>query len=38
MERTKITQRNIDNIREKKEDFYIHADKALTLGIIDEII
>lgn len=38
MERTKITQRNIDSIREKKEDFYIHADKALTLGIIDEII
>lgn len=36
--RTKLTQTDMDNIREKKIDFYIHSEEALKLGIIDEII
>lgn len=38
MERTKISQEYIDEIRQKKQDVYFHADEALKLGIIDEII
>lgn len=38
MKRTKITQEYINEVREKKKDMYIHADEALKLGIIDEII
>lgn len=38
IERTKITKEYIDEIREKKIDVYIHAEEALKLGIIDEVI
>ena len=38
IERTKITQKYIDEVREKKKDVYFHADEALKFGIIDEII
>ena len=38
LERTNLTQSDIDNIREKKKDFYIHSEDALKLGIVDEII
>ena len=38
IERTKLTKDDIDDIREKKKDFYIHAEDALKWGIVDEII
>lgn len=38
IERTKIPQEFINEMREKKKDAYFHADRALTFGIIDEII
>lgn len=38
MYRTNITKGRINEIREKKIDEYIHADEALNLGIVDEII
>lgn len=38
MERTGITQKYIDDVREKKKDMYIHAEEALSMGIIDQII
>ena len=38
IERTKLTQSDIDDIREKKKDFYIHPEDALKWGIVDEII
>jgi ATP-dependent Clp protease protease subunit len=38
IERTKIPQEYINEIREKKRDTYFHADEALMFGIIDEII
>lgn len=38
LERTKITRERIDEIRQKKKDVYIHAEEALKLGIVDEII
>lgn len=38
MERTKITQEYINEIREKKIDVYIHVEEALKLGVIDEIM
>ena len=38
IERTKLTQSDIDDIREKKKDFYIHPQDALKFGIVDEII
>lgn len=38
MERTKISEERIKEIREKKIDVYIHPDEAIELGIIDEII
>ena len=38
IERTKLTQDDIDDIREKKKDFYIHPEDALKWGIVDEII
>jgi ATP-dependent Clp protease protease subunit len=38
MERTKISEERIREIREKKIDVYIHPNEAKELGIIDEII
>ena len=38
IERTKLTQSDIDDIREKKKDFYIHPQDALKFGIVDKII
>ena len=38
MDRTKLTQADMDDIREKKKDFYIHPKEALKWGIVDEII
>lgn len=38
LERTKITRERIDEIRQIKKDVYIHAEEALELGIVDEII
>ena len=38
LERTKMTREYIDEVRQKKKDVYIHADEALKLGIVDEII
>ena len=38
IERTKLSQADIDDIREKKKDFYIHPEDALKWGIVDEII
>ena len=38
IERTELTQADIDDIREKKKDFYIHSADALKWGIVDEVI
>lgn len=38
MEKTKISEERIREIREKKIDVYIHPNEAKELGIIDEII
>lgn len=36
--RTNFTKNVIDDIREKKKDFYIHSDEAVKYGIVDEIL
>lgn len=33
--RTNFTKNVIDDIREKKKDFYIHSDEAVKYGIVD---
>lgn len=38
MSRTKITKEKLDEIREKKIDWFIHANEAIELGIAHEII
>lgn len=38
IERTKITQEYVDNVRDKKIDVYIHAEEALRLGIIESVM
>ena len=38
LNRTKLTRSQIDDIRIKKKDFIIHADDAIKLGIVDEIL
>lgn len=38
IKKTKLTKSDIDNIRNRKQDFFIHTDDALKLGIIHEII
>lgn len=35
---TKLLDRTIKEAREKKLDIYIHSDKAIELGIVDEVI
>lgn len=36
--RTKITQQQIDDVKSRVFDWYIDADEALQLGIVDEVI
>lgn len=36
--RTKITQKKLNEIREKKMNWYIYADDSIKLGVADEII
>lgn len=38
MAKTKITKKKLDKIRKKKVDWFMTADEALELGVIDEII
>jgi ATP-dependent Clp protease protease subunit len=38
VERTNLTQADMDDIRDRKKDFYIHSKDAVKLGIVDEII
>ena len=35
---TKLLERTIKEAREKKLDMYIHSDKAIELGIVNEVI
>jgi len=37
-ERTKINLKQLEDIRTKKKDWYIHSEEALSLGIVDKII
>ena len=36
--RTKITKKQLNDVRKSKKDWYIHTDEALELGIVDEAI
>jgi ATP-dependent Clp protease protease subunit len=38
IKQTKITQNKLDKIKKEKIDWFIHADEALELGIVHEII
>lgn len=38
LERTKITKERLEEVKQKKIDWYIHPEEALELGIVDEII
>lgn len=38
LDNTKISKEKLDEITEKKIDYFISAEEALKLGIIDEII
>lgn len=38
LSKTKITQKKLTEIRERKIDWYIYADQAIELGCADEII
>lgn len=38
LENTHFTAGELQDIREHKQDFYIHADEALRLGIVDAIL
>lgn len=38
LSRTKISEEMLNECNEKKKDWYIHAEEALKLGIVDEII
>ena len=38
IDRTELTKDDIKDIREKKKDFYVHADDAVKYGIVDEIL
>ena len=38
IDRTNLTKNDIKEIREKKKDFYIHSDKAVKYGIVDEVL
>lgn len=36
--KTKITKKKLESIRKKKKDWYLTADEALKLGVVDEVI
>lgn len=36
--RTNLTKDDIKEIHEKRKDFYIHSDKAVKYGIVDEVL
>ena len=36
--RTNLTKDDINDIRSKRKDFYIHSDKAVKYGIVDEVL
>ena len=38
IDRTKITKADLDDIRERKKDFFISPQNALKWGIIDEVL
>ena len=38
MDRTKITKKRLDDVRERKIDWNIHCDECLELGIATDII
>lgn len=38
IERTKLTKDDIEDIRERKKDFYIHAKDAIKYGIVNEVL
>lgn len=38
LRKTKITKERLDEIREKKIDWFMTADEALKLGVVDEIV
>lgn len=38
IDRTKLTKADLDDIRERKKDFFINSQNALKWGIIDEIL
>lgn len=37
-ERTKLTEEDVQTIRNLQQDFYIHSDKVIEYGIVDEIL
>lgn len=38
VERTKITQAQLDENKTKKQDWYMHFDEALTLDVVTDIL
>lgn len=38
IDRTKLTKADLDDIRERKKDFFINPQNALKWGIIDEVL
>lgn len=38
VERTNLTRAEIDEIREKKKDVYIHSNEAVKYGIVNEVL
>lgn len=38
VERTRITQSQLDENKSKKQDWYIHFDEALALGVVTDIL
>lgn len=37
-ERTNLSKEDIQTIRNLKQDFYIHSDKAIEYKIVDEVL
>lgn len=38
IERTRFTREQVNEVREKKKDIYIHSDEAVKYGIVDEVL
>ena len=38
LDNTRITKEQIENMNEKKKDWFMDVEEALKLGVIDEII